>query len=169
VISEFPVDTLPLPCNFPRRNRIISGLSLGVLVVEAAKNSGAIITADFALEQGRDVFALPGKIDTQNSFGTNELIKQGAKLVSSVEDIIEEFVLPIAGRQQFKQPREAVTDLGLVPVEGLLYNLISHEPILLDEIMDKTNLEFGQLSQLLLGLQIKKLVKQLPGKQFIRN
>lgn len=90
VVSEFPIDTRPLSNNFPRRNRVISGLSLGVLVVEAARNSGALITADFALEQGRDVFALPGKIDSGTSFGTNELIKQGAKLASSVEDIMEE-------------------------------------------------------------------------------
>ncbi len=93
VISEFPVDTLPLPQNFPRRNRVISGLSLGVLVVEAAGNSGALITADFALEQGREVFALPGKVDSFTSSGTNGLIKQGAKLVSCVDDIIEEFNL----------------------------------------------------------------------------
>ncbi|HLD82430.1 MAG TPA: DNA-processing protein DprA [Candidatus Omnitrophota bacterium] len=91
VISEFPINEKPLKENFPRRNRVISGLSLAVLVVEAARNSGALITADFALEQGRDVFALPGKIDSSASFGTNGLIKQGAKLVSCVDDILEEF------------------------------------------------------------------------------
>jgi DNA processing protein len=90
VISEFPLNAKPLAQNFPRRNRVISGLSQGVIVVEAAKNSGALITADFALEQGRDVFAIPGKVDSATSFGTNQLIKQGAKLVDSIEDIIEE-------------------------------------------------------------------------------
>ncbi|UCB57420.1 MAG: DNA-processing protein DprA [Candidatus Omnitrophota bacterium] len=90
VISEYAQDTPPLRQNFPRRNRIISGLSLGVVVVEAAKRSGALITADFALEQGREVFALPGKIDSFTSAGTHELIKDGAKLVESTEDIIEE-------------------------------------------------------------------------------
>ncbi len=93
VISEFPCDAKPLPQNFPQRNRVISGLSLGLLVVEAARNSGALITADFALEQGREVFALPGKVDSNTSFGTNGLIKQGAKLVSGVDDIVEEFDL----------------------------------------------------------------------------
>src|SRR3989338_9654267 len=88
VVTEFENDMPPLPENFPQRNRIISGLSLGVVVVVAARNSGALITANFALEQGRDVFALPGKVDSQTSFGTNGLIKQGAKLVSCVDDIL---------------------------------------------------------------------------------
>src|SRR3990167_9514020 len=90
VISEFPLNAKPLAQNFPRRNRVISGLSLAVIVVEAARNSGALITADFALEQGRDVFAVPGKVDSATSFGTNQLIKQGAKLTDSIEDILEE-------------------------------------------------------------------------------
>lgn len=96
VISEFPLNFGPQPRNFPRRNRVISGLSMGVIVVEAAKNSGALITADFALEQGREVFAVPGKVDSATSFGTNQLIKQGAKLTDSVEDILEELDLGLS-------------------------------------------------------------------------
>ena len=91
LISEFPLKRAPLRENFPRRNRIVSGLSKGVVVVEAAKRSGALITADLALDQGRDVFAIPGEVDSPTSYGTNYLIKQGAKLVDSAEDILEEY------------------------------------------------------------------------------
>ncbi|MDD4894931.1 MAG: DNA-processing protein DprA [Candidatus Omnitrophica bacterium] len=160
VISEFPINAKPLAQNFPRRNRLISGLSLGVLVVEAAKNSGALITADCALEQGRDVFALPGKIDSPNSLGTNELIKQGAKLVSSAEDILEEFDIAAA----------AIPASGpsLSGSESQVYGLISSQPLLMDEIVEKTGIGITEISGLLLKLQMHKLVRQLPGKQFIK-
>lgn len=167
VISEFPIDTEPLKQNFPRRNRVISGLSLGVLVAEAAQNSGALITADFALEQGREVFALPGKVDSRNSFGTNGLIKQGAKLVSCVDDIIEEFNLEV-------NPNFATQHLKtkgahrLSDEESLVYNSVSEEPVYLDEILEKTNLNSSRILELILKLQIKKLIRQLPGKQFAR-
>jgi DNA processing protein len=174
VISEFPMDTLPLPQNFPRRNRVISGLSLGVLVVEAARNSGALITADFALEQGREVFALPGKVDSQNSFGTNALIQQGAKLVSCADDIIEEFNIPLTtflNKQESKDslPLDPCNNTYLSERESLLYNLISSEPLLLDEIAEKTGIAISQISGLLLKLQMCKLIKELPGKQFVKD
>ncbi|MCX5701878.1 MAG: DNA-processing protein DprA [Candidatus Omnitrophica bacterium] len=171
VISELPINSEPLPQNFPRRNRVISGLSLGVLVVEAARNSGALITADFALEQGRDVFALPGKIDSNTSFGTNELIKQGAKLISCVDDIIEEFSFLKTTKTPPKyKPVELKNDDrqdGLLSSdESILYNLVSGESISLDEIVEKTNLSVGIVYNTLLRLQFKKLIKELPGKQF---
>ncbi len=171
VISEFPVNAKPLAQNFPRRNRVISGLSLGVLVVEAARNSGALITADCALEQGRDVFALPGKIDSGTSFGTNGLIKQGAKLVSCADDIIEEFNIPIATKSNKRKVKDTGLESGvcLSGNESLLYNLISDEPVLLDEIAESAGIGIPEISGILLKLQMRKLIRQLPGKQFIRT
>ncbi|MDD5668634.1 MAG: DNA-processing protein DprA, partial [Candidatus Omnitrophica bacterium] len=135
VITEFPIDTLPLRQNFPLRNRIISGLSQGVLVVEAAQNSGALITADCALEQDRDVFALPGKIDSQTSSGTNGLIQQGAKLVCSAQDILQEYgweefcEAPVSCRT--RQNPEQENELS--PDEERIFNLIGKEPCDFDE------------------------------------
>jgi DNA processing protein len=171
VISEFPIETLPLKQNFPRRNRVISGLSLGVLVVEAARNSGALITADFALEQGREVFALPGKVDSGNSFGTNGLIKQGAKLVSCVDDILEELnLLDVSKVSQTEEKPQELPELHLNQTEeNLVYELISNQSIQLDELVEKTNLDIPRISGILLRLQMKNLVRQLPGKQFIRS
>ncbi|MFA5287399.1 MAG: DNA-processing protein DprA [Candidatus Omnitrophota bacterium] len=165
VISEFSLDTKPLPQNFPRRNRLISGMSLGVLVVEAARNSGALITADFALEQGREVFAIPGKIDSPTSFGTNELIKQGAKLTSNVFDILEEFIqpAPVDKKELINDEKSSVSG-----EEERLLNLISVQAVQLEELVERTEMDIPQISAVLLKLQIQKLVKQLPGKQFVR-
>jgi len=169
VISEFPVNALPLPINFPRRNRVISGLSLGTLVVEAAQNSGALITADFALEQGREVFCLPGRIDSPSSFGTNELIKQGAKLVSNTDEILEEFIGYSSSKQasavSLEKPK---TKADLSSGENEFYSFISTEPVHIDELIDKTNLDITCVSDILLSLRLKKVIRELPGKYYIR-
>jgi DNA processing protein len=166
IVSEFSLNTKPLPQNFPRRNRLISGMSLGVLVVEAAKNSGALITADFALEQGRDVFAIPGKIDSPTSFGTNELIKQGAKLTTSPLDIIEEFVAPAPVEKKEITEKQEVAVKG---EEEKILDLISPQAIGLEDLVEMAGMDIPRISGVLLNLQIRKLVKQLPGKYFVRN
>ena len=168
VISEFPMDMLPLPQNFPCRNRVISGLSLGVLVVEAARNSGALITADFALEQGREVFALPGKVDSNTSFGTNELIKQGAKLVSCLDDILQEIAVPIKHNLR-SEPQIKSKPHPIDEEENRVYELIEDQSVPMDEIMQKTNLDIPKISAILLSLQLKRLIRQLPGRQFVRS
>lgn len=168
VISEFPMDTEPLPMNFPRRNRLISGLSLGILITEAAKNSGALITADFALEQGREVFALPGRIDSNGSTGANTLLKQGAKLVTCCQDILEELNLI---KTETKKQDNLVEKRDAVPEEdeGALYNCIGTQAVAIDDLIEKTSLSSSQVLSLILKLQFKKLIKELPGKQFMRN
>jgi len=171
VISEFPLTALPLKQNFPRRNRLISGLAKGVVVVEAARNSGALITADFALEQGREVFALPGAIDSSLSYGTNELIKQGSRLVTSVNDIIEELFGSLLGEQFAPRPlRQCAQEKQMLSKEeSFLYNLISDTPLEMDEIIEKSHMDIATAAGVLLRLEIKNLVQQLPGKQFVRG
>ena len=171
VISEFSLETPPLPKNFPRRNRIISGLSLGVVVVEAARNSGALITADSALQQSREVFAVPGKMDSSTSVGTHSLIKQGAKLVSNVEDIIEELAIKFKGTSSTRRDRADIAAGGSVELDigaKRVYEALSKEPLHIDEIIMSTHMGVSQLSSILMQLQFKKMVKELPGKNFVR-
>jgi len=168
VISEFPLQTQPYKQNFPRRNRIISGLSLGVLVAEAARNSGALITADFALEQGKEVFALPGEIDSAGAFGTNGLIKEGAKLVLNVDDILEEFMVSYKVCTE-KAVKEIInSNSGLKDEEAVVYNLIRGQAIQFDELAEKSKMGIAEISGILLKLQMRRLVRELPGKQFAR-
>ncbi|MDP2921734.1 MAG: DNA-processing protein DprA [Candidatus Omnitrophota bacterium] len=168
VISEFPMETIPDRGNFPKRNRIISGLSLGVVCVEAAERSGALITCDCALEQGRDVFAVPGKVDSNTSKGTNKLIKQGAKLAQGVEDILEELNLSNFASCHLGNLRSWTEDTKLDKNESLVYTLLSSDPIHIDDICRESGMELGRISGMLLSLEIKKFAKQLPGKNFVK-
>jgi DNA processing protein len=166
LVSEFPLGTLPLAENFPRRNRIISGLSRGVLVVEAAEKSGSLITAQYALEHGRDVFAVPGNISFATSRGSNRLIKQGAKLVDCVEDILEE--LPgfgsIAGAAGQAAP--APRSFSLTPKEAAIYELLAGSPLHIDDIIAQTELTAAEVSSMLLHLELKGAVTPLPGTHY---
>jgi DNA processing protein len=163
LLSEFPIATPPLAENFPRRNRIISGLSHGVLVVEAAEGSGSLITAQYALEQGRDVYAVPGNIGYVGSCGTNRLIKDGAKLVTSVEDIMDE----LPGMQR-ASAGVTVSQIPLAPGEEAVVTLLGQTPCHIDEIIAGSALTVGEVSAMLLRLELKGAVKQLPGKHYVR-
>lgn len=163
VISEFPLSTPPYAHNFPRRNRIISGLSKGVVVVEASQKSGALITANFAVEQGKDVFAVPGSITSDVSKGTHRLIKEGAKLTESIQDILEEFGIKDVTEEIIKK-REVLPE-----VEKIVYDTLSCEEKYLDEIIQESGLPASVVSSTLLLLEMKGLAKQHPGKIFVKN
>lgn len=179
VITEFENDTAPLPGNFPIRNRIISGLSLGLVVVEAARNSGALITAGYALEQGREVFAVPGKISSFTSAGTHDLIKDGAKLIQSADDILEELRLheiePAAGTKKdliddkISKKTKVYIYNSLTDDERRVYKVLDDEPLYIDEVVKESNISLSKISKIILGLEMKKLIKELPGKQFVRT
>ena len=162
LISEFPMGAAPLSENFPRRNRIISALSKGVLVVEAGEASGSLITARYALEQGREVFAVPGNVTCSGSRGVNGLIKEGAKLVERVEDILEE--LSIEPRATIPLPQPPC--FALTPQEAELYALLCQGPLQIDDIIVQSALTAGEVSATLLRLELKGAIVQLPGKHF---
>lgn len=164
VISEFPLGTQPLAKNFPARNRIISGLSLGVVVVEATDDSGSLITAEFALEQGRDVFAMPGNIDNEGSKGPHKLIRQGAKLVETYRDILDDLALPYLAMEEI---RSAGTE-GLTPAEAQVYQNLTREPVHIDGITRATGLGTAQVNSVLIQLELKGLVKNFPGQLYLK-
>jgi DNA processing protein len=163
LVSEFPLGTGTEKGHFPRRNRIISGLSMGVIVVEGHYDSGAMITAKAALDQGREVFAVPGNVELDQSKGPHWLIKQGAKLVESVEDVLEEFNMVMPKRIENEN-----RDYSNLPAEEQkIISVLSLEPKHIDNISVETKLSIPQVSSLLMMLEVKKLVRQLPGKMFV--
>jgi DNA processing protein len=162
ILSEYPLGTPPLNANFPKRNRLISGLSQATLVVEAALQSGSLITAKQALEQGRDVFAIPGSIHSPQSKGCHALIKQGAKLVESAQDVLEELRWPDAPLQSLQHPTETA------PVDQGLLTQMGHDPIGLDALQARCGLPTADLQAQLLELELAGQVARLPGGAFQR-
>ncbi|MEM7798939.1 MAG: DNA-processing protein DprA, partial [Chloroflexota bacterium] len=161
LVSEYAIDTKPQSKNFPPRNRIISGLSLGTCIVEGEVKSGAMITTKFALEQNREVFAVPGNVNNPNSSGPNYLIQQGAKLVCRTEDILEELQLPIKTSQSAVQRvlPETAEEAALLP-------LLSHNPLHVDEITRQSLLPTSMVSSTLTILELKGVVRHVGGMQY---
>jgi DNA processing protein len=174
VISEFPLGTHPGPENFPVRNRIVAGMALGVVVVQGAQYSGSLITSRLAMEFGREVFGVPGNVTEPSSFAPHQLIKQGAKLVTGWEDVVEE--LPTEVRAELfpveattAQDRASLFEQALSPVEKKLYDLIRvDEAIHVDELVESTGLNSSETLAALCELEMRGIIRQLPGKQFVR-
>jgi DNA processing protein len=169
LLSEYPLGAAPDGPNFPRRNRIVSGLSLGTLVIEAHETGGALITARLAVEQNREVFAVPSPVHSRSGTGTNRLIQRGhAKLVVSVDDILEEIGGMDAYEPTVVAPSYTVPD-NLHPVERRLYDVLEQAPQHIDAICQKTGHDSSTALVYLLNLEFKGLVRQMAGKQFFRT
>lgn len=165
VVSEFPIDTKPDRQTFPIRNRIVTGCSFGVLVVEAGANSGALISANQAAEQGRTLYAVPGRIDQPNCLGSNRLLQQGAKLVISVDDILDD--LPMMFPEKPELPA-APPVADLTPQQQKVLDALGTEETGLDAVIATSGLTAAAASSTLLALQMRRLVKQLPGQRFVK-
>jgi DNA processing protein len=174
ILSEFAMGTFPAPQNFPIRNRIIAGMALGVVVVEGAQYSGSLITARLAMEFSREVYGVPGNVTQPSSFGPNQLIKQGAKLVMSWEDVVEELptdiraeLLPV--ETTTAEERASLVQQGLSPSERVLYDLLGvDEARHVDELVTTSGLTSSEVLAALFELEMKGVVRQLPGKQFLK-
>ncbi len=170
LVSEFPIGTLPTKANFPRRNRIIAGLTLGTLVVEAAMHSGSLITARLAGEQGREVFAIPGSIHNPLARGCHRLIREGAKLVETGDDILEELagVIPsvMESRHAAEQPATAAVELDREYTR--LLEIMGHDPVTVDTLVDRSGLTTEEVSSMLLVLELQDHVASMPGGLYSR-
>jgi DNA processing protein len=177
LVTEFPYDTPPLSHNFPQRNRIISGLSRGVVVVDAGEHSGALITARCAAEQGRDVFVVPGSIFSPQTRGCHRLIKEGARLVESAEDIFEEYGMEAVIRQtsggsiMMDPPLTTAGDdiRGLTAPEQELMNHLSPVPLSIDELTELSGLSVDRLAEVLLALELKGRIQSVPGQRYVKR
>ena len=165
VISELPLGAPPLAFNFPARNRLISGLSAGVVVVEATEKSGSLITAAIALEQGREVFAVPGEVGSSRSRGGHRLIRQGAKLVENVDDILEEIAPQLVARD--RQPAALRTlPVDAQPETHKIFDLLQERSLHIDEVIEASGFSTSRVSQILLELELQGFLKQLPGNRY---
>jgi len=167
VVSEFPMGTLPEKGNFPRRNRLISALSLGVVVVEATIDSGSLITVGYALEQGKEVFAVPGNIISKKSRGTNDLIKKGARLIESADEVVEELRPQLIGILKEDKARDKRLLPRMTEEERAILQHLGHEPKHIDDIIRESSISVNKALSLLLSLELKGVIKQLDGKNFI--
>jgi len=167
VVSELPVGTRPMAFNFPPRNRLISGLSLGVVVVEATEKSGSLITAALAVEQGREVFAVPGEVGSSRSRGAHRLIRQGAKLVETVEDIVEEIAPQLLTRagEQAKDGRRGLPQNASEEVKKI-FHLLQERSLQIDEVIESSGFSPSKVSEVLLDLELQGYLRQLPGKRY---
>jgi len=170
-LTQFPFNRNGDRQSFAIRNRIVAGMTLGTVVVEADLNSGALITSNFATEYGRQVFAVPGRIDSPRSKGCHDLIKKGAKLCESAEDILSEFeyLFPASNRPPSAGASGVLPALELSDNERCVYDALTHEESSIDEVIRRSSLPSSAVSVALLGLEMKRAVKQLPGKLFVRN
>jgi DNA processing protein len=160
-ISEFPLGTQPWRGNFPTRNRLISGLSKAIVVIEASSWSGVFSTVKWALEQGREVFAVPGNITSETSRGVNQLIKDGAQIATSSQDIIEYLGI--------KPPSKEKKEIKLSEEEEKVWNYLSYEPIHADKLSELLSLPIAKVLEILLNLELQGIVRQLPGRSFVKN
>jgi DNA processing protein len=166
VLSEFPIGTRPAAFNFPTRNRLISGLALGVVVVEATEKSGSLITAALALEQNREVFAVPGEAGSSRSRGAHRLIRQGAKLVESAADIVEEIAPQLAGQPDLALPRRLLPEQCGEETRRV-FNLLQERILHIDEVIETSGLSSARVSQILLDLELQGFLRQLPGNRYL--
>ncbi|MEC4888651.1 MAG: DNA-processing protein DprA [Nitrospira sp.] len=172
VIAELPVGSPPQSHHFPRRNRIISGLSVGVLVAEAAVSSGSLITAKLALEQGREVFALPGSVKEARCRGSNGLIKEGATLVECADDILQALLPQVEPSWRARMRPDAAPSSSserLGPEEQRVYDALSYDARSVDAVIEQTQLSAAQVSVTLLSLELRGHIRQLPGQQYLRR